>query len=230
MIIPALIPKDYNDLVTKLGMLNGFTPYIQIDFCDGFFAPTKSWPYSEDSHLNDILEKKQIFPYINEIKFEAHLMVVDPELQVDKFVAFGANKIIVHIESSKNIAELISNFNSKYGSNEATFQAVKLSLAINFETPIESLDEFADKVDSFQLMSITGIGFQGQKFEVSVLEKIKNLRVKYPNHKITVDGGINLENAKLIIEAGANNLVIGSAILNSADSGATLEEFKKVVE
>lgn len=107
----------------------------------------------------------------------------------------------------------------------------ELGIVFNLETPINIIDNFLS-VNCYlfsvvQLMSIAQIGYHGQPFDERVIPKIRALRERYPDVKIQVDGGINLENASQIIEAGADILVIGSTIFNSENIGETIRKIKE---
>lgn len=125
--------------------------------------------------------------------FEAHLMVSDPHLIAERWVARGARRIIAH-----NLKE----FKKK---------DVPLGLAVEMHLPIETLEDEIKKADFIHLMSIDEIGEQGHPLNEKVFDRIREVRKKFPNLPISVDGGINLSNIQKLIDAGANRLVIGTA-------------------
>ena len=96
------------------------------------------------------------------------------------------------------------------------------------KTPIDVIDDYVKELNVVQLMSIGSIGSYGAVFEEGVYEKISSIRKKYPDVTIEIDGGVNLENAKKLVEAGANNLVIGSAIFKSENVEEAIEQFKGI--
>ena len=128
-----------------------------------------------------------ISKYPTKLKIELHLMVENPKEFIDKLDGFDIGRIITHVEAEKSA-----------------------HIAINPQTPVSILDEL--QTESVLIMAIQP-GFQGQEFIPETLEKIKEVRKSYPNILIGVDGGVTPENAKLIVDAGADYLVVGSHLI-----------------
>ena len=101
-------------------------------------------------------------------------------------------------------------------------------MALLLNTEAEDIEPYLDRIDVVQFMSIAEVGKQGYAFDESAVEKIKLWRAKHSGVTISVDGGINLDTAKLVLEAGANNLVVGSAIWQTPDPIATLNAFTRL--
>lgn len=214
-IIPAIIPASYDDLRNKIGLVKGLVSCVQVDITDGVFVPEKSWPINDEMwgsgiHLD--------FPFCDICNFELDLMVKNPEERLIDWVAMGASRIVFHIESTSKIKEIINELKGK----------TAIGLAFDINTLDELYSDIIEKVDFVQLMGIEKIGFQGQPFSEKVLDKIKNLRKRHPSLVISVDGGVSLENAKSLIDAGADRLVVGSAIFGSDDIKGTIGKFKQV--
>jgi ribulose-phosphate 3-epimerase len=155
------------------------------------------------------------------LKLEVHLMVKNPEEYIDDWIESGVKRIIFHFEATKCHQEIIKKI------QEAGLEA---GIAINPETPIEVLDRFLRITDyglriTILIMTVQP-GRSGQNFLAETLPKIKNLREKYKNVNIEVDGGINLETAPRVVQAGANILASGSTIFGSDDIKKTIEELK----
>ncbi|MEK7067066.1 MAG: hypothetical protein AAB949_01675 [Patescibacteria group bacterium] len=214
MIIPAIIAKDFEELKTKLNQVEGLVSWAQIDVMDGVFVPPKTWDNSAD--LENISTA---------INLEAHLMVSHPENIIDKWINSPVKRILLHYEStdSETIVSLLKKI---------TDAGKSAGIALKLETPLWVFDFLIDSLlatryslPSIQLMAISEIGYQGHPFEEKTLERIKTLREKYPDVIISIDGGVNLENASKIISAGADNLVVGSAIFKSDNIKETLEKF-----
>ncbi|MFH0755217.1 MAG: hypothetical protein V1910_00935 [bacterium] len=223
-ILPAIIPESYEDLNYKMSIVKDVTNLVQIDICDGKFVPSKSWPYfgDDENHFDKIVKEEEGFPFWEEMDFEVDLMIKDPQESVEKWIKAGAKGIVLHIESSPKILEFVKNFRKIYGYSEDSLFNIEIGIAINIDTPNEILDKFLEKnnedkmfVDFVQFMGIKKIGYQGQKFDEGVYKKISDLRKKYPNIIISVDGGVDFDNYKDLIKAGANKLISGSAIYNS---------------
>lgn len=216
-IIPAILPLDFAELEEKIGLVKDAVKTVQIDVCDGQFTPQPSWPYRKhDDFFEKIAHEEEGFPAWQDLNFEIDLMTNKPEERVDAWVSAGATRIIIHAESRGDIA----------GAIEKLLDRVEISLALNIETPISVIEPFKNKIQSVQLMGIDQIGFQGQEFDAKVIEKIKEVRLAYPDLVISVDGGVSLENGKQLIIAGASRLVVGSGIFNSDNFLEAIANFK----
>ncbi len=224
-IIPAVMPKNYEDLVEKMGLFAGVVPLIQLDIMDNKFVKARTWPYnpgdSQFDRFAKIIAEEEGMPEWEALDFEVDLMIHNPEAEVSKWVTAGAQRIIVHIEG-------VSDF-------EAIRKAVpegiiELGLAINTTTPLSALDPYLNRIDFVQCMGIAKIGFQGEAFDERVLEHVRALRALRPEMPISIDGAVSFETAKRLVEAGATRLVSGSAILKSADVSSAVEMMRDLVQ
>ncbi|MEI6296646.1 MAG: ribulose-phosphate 3-epimerase [bacterium] len=216
-IIPAIIGKNIVEIKDKIDKIKGQTKWIQIDVMDGNFVPTRSWPYTtgdiEELALVDSIRK-------DDTKLEVHLMVENPEYVLEDWISFGADRIIFHYEATSNIKEIIETLED---------EEIECGIALKMDTDVCVLDDFLGDFDLIQLMSIDEIGSYGKEFQESVIEKIIQLKETHPGIRISVDGGVSLENAQELIDVGAENLVVGSAIFNSEDIPKTILKFKKII-
>jgi len=219
-IIPAIIPEDLYDLEEKLALVANHVPLVQIDVTDGKFTPSQSWPLRKggDDFFKKILNEEEGMPYWDLIDFEVHLMVSKPERMIPDWVRAGATRIIVHVETLTDFASI---------KNEVG-EAVSIGLAINIDTSIESLAPYIKDIEVVQCMGIAKIGSQGQPFDHRVIERVRELREMYRDTIISVDGGVSKENASFLIEAGADRLVVGSAIFESGAILETIEYLKNL--
>lgn len=235
-VIPAIIPKDFEDLKEHLSMLKGSTSIVQIDICDGRFVPSKSWPYSGDHGEFDIIvNEDEGFPFWQDFDFEVDLMVMNPQNVVESWVKAGAKRIILHYESSSNIKNVFESLREKYGYLKDVPVSLEFGVAFDFKTSNSYIHQFLDTdkegrslADFVQFMGIREVGFQGQYFVEEVLGKIRELRHDHPEAIISVDGGVTFDNAHDIVDAGVNRLVSGSAILESDNIGEAIEEMRKI--
>lgn len=197
-VIPAIIARDFQELEEKISKVKSFVNWVQLDVMDGKFVENTTWNNPEE--LPKLTENYPL------LKLEAHLMVEKPEYVIDDWIKSGVKRIIFHYEATGKHREIIDKIRNA---------GLEAGVAINPETPIDALDFLP--ITSYQapitilIMSVHP-GKSGQKFLEETLPKIKNLRGKYPNVKIGVDGGINLETAGPAIQAGADVLFIGSGI------------------
>ena len=190
-----------------------------MDVTDGIFTPIVTWNNLEEfSHLASELPM---------LRFEVHLMVVNPEKIIEGWLKNGAEKVIVHLEAMSNPHRILEAAQKqKYGS-PTTIDGGGVMLAINPGTSAEVLVPYLNSFSAFQILAVAP-GPSGQKFDEKVLEQIKFLREKAPNAIIEVDGGINPETARLAREAGANDLVSVSYIMNSPDPRGAYEELSRI--
>ena len=229
-IIPAIMPENTGDLEAKLAQVAGHAPVVQIDVMDGKFVKNVSWPYTEsEEYFQNILDEGAGMPYWDQFDFEIDLMAFHPEELVENWISAGARRIVVHEESTdkETLDKILADFRKRFPKiDEPDVFGVEIGWAQNIETAVESLFPFLDRIDFVQFMGIDEIGVQGNPFDDRVLDKIRALRAHAPEVIITVDGAVSLETASELITAGANRLVIGSAIFKSEDVAETIKEFK----
>lgn len=232
-VIPAIIPKTFDELKTKLSLVSGIVDVVQIDITDGMFTPEKTWPniYTPDPDFVKIIREEEAFPYSDDLEFEIHLMVSDPQTFVQPWVSAGAKRIIVHVESfaeTSKLSTFVENFYEQYG-GDGSFLGVELGIAVNIGTSLDSLHEIFSRVDCVQCMGIAEIGAQGQPFDDRVIAMIAEIREKHPNLPISIDGGVTVQTAEKVIAAGVDRLVVGSAVFNSSDILGTIEMLENLV-
>jgi ribulose-phosphate 3-epimerase len=216
-IIPAILPRNFAELEDKIGLIEGLVKTIQIDICDGQFVPNATWPYRKhDDSFDKLLREEVGLPGWQKINFEIDLMVNRPEEMTNDWIIAGASKIVIHAEASGNIGEAIKSLDG----------CVEVGLAINIETPIDVIGLYIKEIQYIQCMGIDHIGFQGQEFDIKVLEKIARLKKEYPDMPISVDGGVSLETAPRLIGAGAERLIVGSAIFGNENPIDMIRKFK----
>lgn len=217
-IIPAIIPKSFEELEDKVDQMSGYSDWVQVDICDGKFTLDTNWPIVGDNgEFRKIIKEEKGLPLWEKVDYEIHLMTKTPADEAADWAKAGASRILVPIESgSDTVIEIFNEWGN----------VTEIGLVANMETPVEVFESFFDKVETIQLMSIDVVGHQGELFNEKVLEKVKRLREIGYQHKISIDGGVNLENAGKIIKAGADRLVIGSAIWQSDSPIETLKKLK----
>ncbi|HEY4517786.1 MAG TPA: hypothetical protein VJI74_02760 [Candidatus Paceibacterota bacterium] len=228
-IIPAVMADSLEDLREKLSRVDGLVPLVQLDVMDGKFVPSQGWPYVEGGpqEFTRIISEEEGFPFWNSLDFEVDLMVENPETVLENWISAGVRRIIVHEESTTELEKIIQNITARFRSAEALESGgVELGVALGVDTGNEVILPFLNKIDFVQFMGILRIGFQGEPFDERVIEKIVDLRELKPDVIIAVDGGVNLETAPVLIEAGVNRLAVGSALFESDDIEATLKKFQ----
>lgn len=210
-IVPAILVKSQKEFEEKVKAVEPYVEMIQLDIMDNRFVPNKTWgtPVKIKRTLEDINFQKD---------FEVHLMVMQPEKFINPWSKAGAKRIIFHYESTKRpkfvIEKIIKN-------------KCEVGVAINPKTPVSSLKSFMNEIDMILVMGVDP-GFSGQKFQKSVLEKIKEIKKLKPDILVEVDGGVNLKTAKDIAKAGTDVLAAASAIFKSGNVEETIKILKKI--
>lgn len=215
-IIPAVLPESYNDLAEHVDAVASAVPLVQVDICDGLFVPRETWPFVGDSgEFEKITQGEAGLPFWETIDYEFDLMVESPKEHVAHYIALGAKRIILHCES-KWVAETIDFLKKEYSYN-AKDDMLELGMAIHLDTPLSAIAPYIDDVSVIQCMGIRRVGFQNQDFDEAVLEKIRDIKKMYPHIHVSVDGGVDIQNAETLLDAGADRLVAGHAIFESAE-------------
>ena len=214
-ISPSILSADFSKLGDEIVKLeNGGADMIHVDVMDGHFVPN----LTIGPPIIKSLRKYTKLP------FDVHLMISPVHKYIKNYADAGADIITIHPEATDDLSEsieLIKSLNKKIG------------VSLNPDTPIDKIKNILSKVDLILIMSVYP-GFGGQKFIPKVVSKIKKLseikKNKNLNFDIEVDGGINFENSKSVIEAGANILVSGTTIFkeNSGDIKKNIETLKSI--
>lgn len=195
IIAPSLLASDFSRLAEEVKAIeNTKAKWLHLDVMDGNFVPNISF----GADIIKAIRKN------SNLYFDAHLMIENPEWYIDTIADAGVQSISIHVEATKHLdraLQLIKN------------RGLRAGVAINPATDIAFLDNIYEKLDLILVMTVNP-GFGGQKFLTQMLEKIRKIRNKFPHIDIQVDGGINNETAKLVIEAGANVLVAGSYVFS----------------
>lgn len=230
-IIPAILPKSYDELEKGIEVAAGHAPVVQIDICDGGYVPSRTWPYLkgpgvEDMIFNDIIAQEKALPHWEEVNFEFDLMIKGAYEKIPDFISAGASRIIVHKASvdHEELENILRDF-GKHSEELGPFD-VELGIALMPQDTPESIADIIENIHFVQVMGVEKIGFQGQAVSPHAVELVRNLRSAYPDLTISVDGGVNVETAGDFLNAGASRLVVGSALFGNDDFLGTLEELK----
>ncbi len=227
-IIPAIIPKNYEDLKNNIALVRGVVPLVQIDICDGIFVKSTTWPFHGgefDFHFQAILNEQEGMPFWEDIDFELDMMVENAVDNFDLYTKLGPKRIIFHLEAVGNLEEF-KHFLE--GIDMYIRDSIQIGVAINPSTPLEQLYPLTNYIDFVQCMGSDQLGFHGVELDEKVYDNIKTLRGKYSDLPIAVDIGVNMDTAPRLVEAGATKLIAGSAIFNTDDIIGRVEWFKNL--
>ncbi len=211
LIAPSILAADFANLQRDVEMLNrSAADYIHVDIMDGRFVPNISFGMPVCAAVKRHAEKP----------LDVHLMIVEPDKYLEDFRKAGADIITVHFEACPNLHRTLQYIKEL---------GAKASVAINPHTPVGFLSEVLGEVSQVLIMSVNP-GFGGQSFIENTYRKVRELVELRAdagvNFDIEVDGGVNDENAPLLIDAGADVLVAGSFVFKSADPLATISGLK----
>ena len=198
-ISPSMLAADFLHLEKDVRMVNEYADLFHLDIMDGTFVPNISFGFPIVEAIASIAEKP----------LDVHLMIVNPENYVDRFAKVGANMLSFHLNATEKPAQVLTDIHQK---------DMKAGLVINPDIPVESLFPYLHQCDFVLLMSVFA-GFGGQKFIESTYDRIRTLKAEIDRQgldvKIEIDGGVCPDNAKKLIEAGAEILVAGSAVFKA---------------
>ena len=204
---PSILSADFANLGRDiLEAHNAGAKYLHVDVMDGKFVPSISFGMPVIKSIRSV----------SDIVFDVHLMIEEPIRYIKEFVESGADIITIHLEACENVQATIDKIHE---------MGVKAGLSIKPGTPVESLLPYLDKVEMILMMSVEP-GFGGQKYIEASTERIRQVRAMLDERNLStdlqVDGGINVDNVSVVLDAGVNVVVAGSAIF-----GGNIEEKTK---
>lgn len=212
-IAPSILASNLAKLADEVKKVeDGGADVIHFDVMDGHFVPNLSLGIP----ILESLRKATRLPV------DVHLMIEQPEEYIEDFIRAGADRVLVHQEATAHLDRALEMIRE----NGAQAGAV-----INPATPVVMLSDVLDKLDTVLVMSVNP-GFGGQKFIPNAFEKIRQLnqwRARYnAAFRIEVDGGVDLDNAAELAQAGANTLVAGTSIFHTPDPAAAARQMRKL--
>lgn len=213
LLAPSLLAADFARLGAEIQMINeSEADWLHLDVMDGRFVPNITFGMGLVKAVKRLCTKP----------LDVHLMIVEPERYIEAFREAGADVITVHYEACPHLHRVLQQIKSC---------GAQAGIAINPHTPVEVLVDILGDADLVCVMSVNP-GFGGQQFIVQSLPKIKRLRAmaeeQLSNIRIEVDGGVGLQNAIALLQAGADVLVAGSSVFGAADPKMVIQKFKSL--
>ncbi|MDP4206274.1 MAG: ribulose-phosphate 3-epimerase, partial [Bacteroidota bacterium] len=213
LISPSILSANFLRLQEDIEMLNeSRADWIHIDVMDGVFVPNITFGFPIIRQINKVAK----------LPLDVHLMIVEPDRYLDDFKNCGAQILTVHYEACRHLHRTLTAIR-KLG--------MKSGVSLNPHTPVSSLEDILEEIDVVLLMSVNP-GFGGQSFINQTLEKVRKLREMATRRglsiRIEIDGGVNLETGKALLDAGADVLVAGSFVFTAKDPKSIIDQLKNL--
>lgn len=212
IIAPSMLSADFLNLGRDIEMVNNSeADWFHLDVMDGRFVPNISYGMPIIAQMKKLAKKTM----------DVHLMIVEPEKYFEDFKKAGADILTVHYEASTHLHRSLQAIKAL---------GMKAGVSLNPHTPVSVLEDIITEIDLVLIMSVNP-GFGGQKFIQQAVSKISKVKAMINeagcNTLIEVDGGVTLDNAGMLIAAGADALVAGNTVFSSADPADTIKKLKQ---
>ncbi len=213
LVAPSILAADFTRLADEFAMVNASeADWFHLDVMDGRFVPNITFGMFIVEAMKKMAQKP----------LDVHLMIVEPERYVEGFRKAGADVISVHYEACPHLHRVLQQIRAS---------GAKAGVALNPHTPVHLLEDLLADIDLVCMMSVNP-GFGGQKFIYQTLPRIRKLKemieISNADILIEVDGGVGLQNAESLLQAGANVLVAGNSVFGASDPSSAIRQLKAI--
>jgi ribulose-phosphate 3-epimerase len=213
LVAPSILAADFTRLADEFAMVNASeADWFHLDVMDGRFVPNITFGMFIVEAMKKMAQKP----------LDVHLMIVEPERYVEGFRKAGADVISVHYEACPHLHRVLQQIRAS---------GAKAGVALNPHTPVHLLEDLLADIDLVCMMSVNP-GFGGQKFIYQTLPRIRKLKemieISNADILIEVDGGVGLQNAESLLQAGANVLVAGNSVFGAPDPSSVIRQLKAI--
>ncbi|MBK7338304.1 MAG: ribulose-phosphate 3-epimerase [Saprospirales bacterium] len=213
LVAPSILAADFTRLADEFAMVNASeADWFHLDVMDGRFVPNITFGMFVVEAMKKMAQKP----------LDVHLMIVEPERYVEGFRKAGADVISVHYEACPHLHRVLQQIRAS---------GAKAGVALNPHTPVHLLEDLLADIDLVCMMSVNP-GFGGQKFIYQTLPRIRKLKemieISNADILIEVDGGVGLQNAESLLQAGANVLVAGNSVFGASDPSSAIRQLKAI--
>lgn len=210
-ILPSLLMCDFGDLGGEIKRLEeAGASVLHLDVMDGHFVPNLTYGMPIIAACRRLTE----------IPLDVHVMISDPEKYAEAFAEAGADLLTFHVEAVSDPQRVIEKIKS-FG--------IGAGIALNPKTPLGAVEQYVGNCDLALVMSVAA-GFGGQDFDPVALDKLRDLRSRYPRLLLEVDGGVNADTIGACREAGGDLFVVGSGIFRHSDYGIAMNDLRDAMQ
>ncbi|MFH2063141.1 MAG: ribulose-phosphate 3-epimerase [bacterium] len=205
---PSILAANREEFARKVELVRSLGLALHVDVMDGVFVGQSCW--AEPLTVNELADG---------LRFDAHLMVSQPEHEVPVWLVSDAERVFFHVESTHRQELILRTVNDR----------PRIGLALNPNTPVSDVAPFFDRISSVLVMTVEP-GRSGQPMLPDMLRKVRTIRGMSPNLHITVDGGVRPDNIAAVADAGADAVVVGSALTDAPDPTAALRALMAAIQ
>ncbi len=229
-IIPAIMPKNLYEIEEKVTQIMGSVETVQLDLMDGKYVSAKTWPFNNmaGASWQEILGEETGMPYWESVNYELDLMIEDVHKYWQDLVRIGPSRVIFHFpknnDKKQELKDFIKNLDSFYK------YEIELGIAYEHSDNLQDLLDVKDDIKFVQCMGIEHVGVQGAIYDETVVNRIKEVKENMGDVFISVDGSVNQDTIKDLLNAGATRFVAGSAIFNSEYPSMSINELYEIVK